>query len=312
MKDKGFLYALSAYTLWGFFPIYWKWLHDVPALEILAHRMAWSLVFVAFVLAYKRRWDWVRPALRDRRTLLTFLASAFFLAVNWFTYIWGVNAGFIIETSLGYFINPLFNVLLGVVFLRERARPWQWAAIGLAGAGVLYLTIQYGSLPWISLTLAASFGTYGFLRKTAVLPALEGLSLETALLFLPALGYLLYLEGTGQAAFGHVDGRTTLLLAGAGVATAVPLWLFALGARRVTLVTLGLLQYIAPTIQFLIGVFVYKEAFGAEQLMGFGFIWLALLIYSAESVVAARKRRVRNGRDHPFTQEPTPENMTAN
>ena len=290
MKDKGFLYAVGAYTLWGFFPIYWKWLHAVPALEILAHRMAWSLLFVAAALAYKRRWQWVRPALKNKRILLTFFTSAFFLSVNWFTYIWAVNAGFIIETSLGYFINPLFNVLLGVVFLRERARPWQWAAIGLAGVGVLYLTIRYGALPWIALTLSGSFGIYGFLRKTAALEALEGLSLETAVLFFPALGYLLYLESTGQGAFGHAGGTTSLLLALAGVVTAVPLWLFALGARRMTMVTLGLLQYIAPTIQFLIGVLVYGEVFTRTYQVGFSLIWGALLIYSVESVLTARRQ----------------------
>ncbi len=290
MRNKGFLYAVGAYTLWGFFPIYWRWLVDVPAMEILAHRMTWSLVFVVAALTFKRRWDWLRPALKDRRTLLTFLVSAFFLAINWFTYIWAVNAGFIIETSLGYFINPLLNVLLGVLFLRERVRGWQWAAIALAGAGVLYLTFSYGKPPWIALTLAGSFGMYGLLRKTAVLDALEGLSLETALLFLPALGYLLYLQGTGQGSFGSVDGQTTILLALAGVATAVPLWLFALGARRVTLVTLGLLQYIAPTLQFLIGVFIFGELFGRAQMVGFGFIWLALLIYSADGILTARRQ----------------------
>ncbi len=290
MKDKGFLYAVGAYISWGFFPIYWKWLHAVPALEILAHRMTWSLLFVAAALAYKRRWQWVRPALKNKRILLTFFTSAFFLSVNWFTYIWAVNAGFIIETSLGYFINPLFNVLLGVVFLRERARPWQWAAIGLAGVGVLYLTIRYGALPWVALTLSGSFGIYGFLRKTAALEALEGLSLETAVLFFPALGYLLYLESTGQGAFGHAGGTTSLLLALAGAVTAVPLWLFALGARRTTMVTLGLLQYIAPTIQFLIGVLVYGEVFTRTYQVGFSLIGGALLIYSVEGILTARRR----------------------
>lgn len=277
--------------MWGFFPLYWKVLHSVPALEILAHRMVWSLGFVLLVLAYKRRWSWLRPALRSKRTLLTFLATGTVLSLNWFVYIWGVNAGFIVETSLGYFINPLVNVLLGVFFLGERMRGGQWTAVSLAALGVIYLTILYGSLPWIALVLAFSFGLYGLLRKTAPLEALEGLGLETAIMFFPALAYLVYLEIAGSGSFGHVDWTTSLLLALAGVITAVPLWLFALGARRVTLVTLGLLQYIAPTLQFLIGVFVYHESFSRSQMVGFGLIWLALLMYSAEGLLNARKKR---------------------
>jgi chloramphenicol-sensitive protein RarD len=291
MRNKGFQYAAAAYILWGFLPVFWKSLQTVPALEILAHRMVWSLAFVALALAYKRRWDWLRPALHNKRTLLTFLVTGAVLSLNWFTYIWAVNAGFIVETSLGYFINPLVNVLLGVIFLGERMRGWQWTAVALAAFGVLYLTIRYGSLPWIALTLAFSFGFYGLLRKTAALEALEGLGLETAVLFFPALSYLVYLEIAGKGAFGHAAGATSLLLVLAGVITAVPLWLFALGARRVTLVTLGLLQYIAPTIQFLIGVFIYGESFSGGQMIGFGLIWLALLLYSVEGLLAARKKR---------------------
>ncbi|MEJ2749484.1 MAG: EamA family transporter RarD, partial [Anaerolineae bacterium] len=284
-------YAAAAYTLWGFLPIFWKALHSVPALEILAHRMVWSLTFVLVVLTLKRRWTWLKPALHSRRTLITFLATGALLSLNWFTYIWAVNAGYIVESSLGYFINPLVNVLLGVIFLGERMRGWQWTAVSLAAVGVLYLTFHYGSLPWIALTLAFSFGFYGLLRKTAPLEALEGLGMETAVMFVPAVSYLIYLELTGRAAFGHGSWTTTFLLLLAGVVTAVPLWLFALGARRVTLVTRGLLQYIAPTLQFLIGVFVYNEPFSRAQMLGFSIIWLALLLYSAESVVTARKRR---------------------
>jgi chloramphenicol-sensitive protein RarD len=291
MRNRGFHFAAAAYTMWGFFPIYWKVLHSVPALEILAHRMVWSLGFVLLVLAYRRRWSWLRPALRSKRTLFTFLATGAILSLNWFVYIWGVNAGFIVETSLGYFINPLVNVLLGVFFLGEQMRGGQWTAVSLAALGVIYLTILYGSLPWIALALAFSFGLYGLLRKTAPLEALEGLGLETAIMFFPALAYLVYLEIAGSGSFGHVDWTTSLLLALAGVITAVPLWLFALGARRVTLVTLGLLQYIAPTLQFLIGVFVYHESFTRSQMVGFGLIWLALLMYSAEGLLNARKKR---------------------
>lgn len=291
MRNKGFHYAAAAYTLWGFFPIFWKALQAAPALEILAHRVVWSLGFVLLVMAFRKRWTWLRPALHNKRILLTFLATGTLLSINWFTYIWGVNAGYIVETSLGYFINPLINVLLGVIFLGERMRGWQWTAVSLAAIGVLYLTILYGSLPWIALTLAFSFGFYGLLRKTAALESLEGLGLETAVMFFPALAYLVYLELVGKGSFGHVDGTISLLLTLAGVITAVPLWLFAMGARQVTLVTLGLLQYIAPTLQFLIGVFIYDESFSRSQLIGFGLIWLALLLYSAEGLLTARRKR---------------------
>lgn len=293
--NKGMLYAIAAYSMWGLFPLYWKTLQHVPALEILSHRMTWSLGFVLLLLVVRRRWAWLKTAVRTPRTLLLFFASATLLSVNWFVYIWGVNAGFIVETSLGYFINPLVSVLMGVLFLGEQLRRWQWLAIGLAAAGVIYLTIQYGALPWISLTLAGSFALYGLIRKTAPLGSLEGLTLETALMFLPALGYLIYLEAAGTAAFGHVDGLTTLLLGFAGVATAVPLLFFAAGARLIKLATIGILQYIAPTLQFLIGVFIYHEPFTVDRLIGFSFIWLALIIYSGENILFSR----RHPRLHP-------------
>lgn len=289
--SKGTLTAASAYILWGFFPIYWKLLQNVSSFEILGNRMTWSLIFLLGVLAYKRHWSWVRPAFKDRKIVLTFFLTALLLSINWGTYIWAVNAGFIVETSLGYFINPLVNVLLGVVLLKEKLRNGQLLAVLIALGGVLYLTISYGRLPWISLTLAFSFGFYGLLRKTARLGSLEGLSLETGLLFLPALSYLLYLQLNGTAAFGHSDLRTNLLLPLAGVATAVPLLLFAAGARQITLITLGILQYTAPTIQFLLGVFVYHEPFDTQRLIGFALVWLALIIYTTEAIYRTRQKR---------------------
>jgi chloramphenicol-sensitive protein RarD len=253
--------------------------------------MTWSLLFLLIILTYRRHWGWIRTAVHNRRILLTFLGSALLLSVNWFTYIWAVNAGFIIETSLGYFINPLVNVLLGVVLLKEKLRGIQLLAVLIALAGVLYLTFSYGALPWIALTLAFSFGLYGLLRKTARLDSLEGLSMETGLLFLPALGYLLYLEAAGQGSFGHAGPVPTLLLALAGVATAVPLLFFAIGARLIPLSLLGILQYLAPTIQFLLGVLVYGEPFTPERLVGFGLVWSALLIYTIESIHVRRQRK---------------------
>ena len=292
--NKGMLFAIVAYGLWGLFPLYWKALQHVPALEILSHRMTWSLLFVLALLLVRRRWAWLKTAVSQPKILLLFIASALLLSVNWFVYIWGVNAGFIIETSLGYFINPLVSVLMGVFFLGEQLRKGQWMAIALAAIGVIYLTLRYGALPWIALTLATSFALYGLIRKTAPLGSLEGLSLETVLMFIPALGYLLYLEATGTAAFGHVDGTTTLLLAFAGVATAVPLLFFAAGARRIKLATIGILQYIAPTLQFLIGVLIYHEPFTTDRLVGFSLIWLALFIYSAENIWFSRRQpRIR-------------------
>ncbi len=288
--NKGILYAAAAYIIWGLLPLYWKALQVVPALEILAHRIVWSLIFVSVILTVRHKWSFVKPALRDRRIVLTFVASGLLLSVNWFTYIWAVNDGHIVETSLGYFINPLVNVLLGYVVLKERMRPAQWAAIALAAAGVLYLTLSYGSFPWIALTLAFSFGTYGLLRKTAKLNSAEGLAMETAVLFLPAAGYLLLLQSQGAGSFAGGDLSTTLLLFFAGAATSIPLLFFAAGARLIPLASLGLLQYIAPTLQFLIGVLVYDEPFGISRLIGFSIIWLALILYSAEGLAHYRRR----------------------
>lgn len=283
-KNQGAIYAASAYIIWGLVPLFWKLLNPVPALEILAHRMVWSLLVVLALLAYRGHWRWMGAAIRNRQILLTYLASASLIALNWFVFIWAVNAGHIVETSLGYFINPLVSILLGIVFLRERLRRWQAAAIVVATAGVLYLTLSYGALPWIALTLAFTFALYGLLRKTASLDSLEGLALETLLLFLPALAYLASLEERGQAAFVHEGMGTTILLILSGLVTAVPLLLFAAGARRITLTLLGLLQYIAPTISFALGVLVYHEPLPPARVIGFGFIWVALLLYTAENI----------------------------
>jgi chloramphenicol-sensitive protein RarD len=289
---QGILAGVLAYTLWGLLPGYWKAIQVVPPLEILCHRTIWSLVFVLVVLAVRKQWAWVRRARSSPRTLLISLASACLLGLNWYTYIWAVNSGHVVDSSLGYFITPLVNVLLGVLFLRERLRIWQTVAIGFAAAGVLSLTVGYGAFPWIALTLAFSFGFYGLLRKISPLGSLEGLSLETAALSLPAIAYLIYREGTGVASFGHAGAATTLLLAGTGVVTALPLLLFAYSVRQVTLATLGILQYIAPTFQFFLGVLVYGEPFTPARLLGFVPIWLALVIYSMEGMREEKRRRL--------------------
>ena len=290
---KGLFYGITTYILWGFLPVYWKVLQNVPAFEILGHRTVWSFVFLAGILAVRKQWDWVNQVIRTPKTLLTFCLITVLLAINWVTYIWAVNAGYIIETSLGYFINPLVNVLLGMLFLGEQLRPWQWMAVSVAAAGVLYLTLSHGTLPWIALVIALSFGFYGLLKKTASLAALEGLSLETAIMFIPALGYLFYQEGTGGASFWHSSVWVTTLLIFTGVVTAVPLLLFAAAARRIPLSMVGLLQYIAPSIQFLLGVFVYQESFTPDRLIGFALIWAALIIYTIESISRMRRDVLR-------------------
>jgi chloramphenicol-sensitive protein RarD len=291
LVKKGVLAGVAAYTLWGLLPVYWKALQTVPALEILVHRTVWSLVFVLLLQAILRRWDWLRLVRQQPRMLRIFLGSTVLLSLNWLTYIWAVNAGHVVDASLGYFINPLVSVLLGMIFLGERLRPWQGVAVGLAAASVLYLTLGLGSLPWIALVLAGTFGFYGLLRKTAPLGSMEGLSVETALLSLPALAYLLALEATGQGSFGHAGATTSLLLAFTGVVTAVPLLLFAWAARNTTLATVGILQYIAPTFQFLLGLLVYHEPFSPARLLGFGGVWLALVIYTGEALMQERHRR---------------------
>ena len=285
--NKGVLNGILAYTLWGFFPIYWKLLHHVPALQLLSHRIIWSFLLLGIVLVLTRQIGSFRASL-NTRTLQIYLLAAILIGVNWLTYVWAVNAGFIVETSLGYFINPLLSVLMGVLFLRERLRPLQWLPISLATIGVLYLTFTYGRPPWIALLLAFSFGFYGLVKKLAPLGSVYGLTLETGLLFVPALVFLLWVQLTGSAAFLHQGLTTDLLLIGAGVVTTIPLLMFASAAKQIPLSTVGILQYLAPTIQFLIGVFIYKEPFDHSHLIGFGLVWLALIIFWIENFLSSR------------------------
>ena len=285
---KGMLFAAASYVIWGLFPLYFKALQSIPAIEILLNRMVWSLLFMLLVLAWRQQWSWLGTVRRQPRVLAGFGASALLLASNWFIYIWAVNNGRVVDSSLGYFINPLVNVLLGFLVLRERLRPGQWAAVALAAAGVAWLTWQAGQLPWIALVLAGTFASYGLLRKTASLGALEGLSLETLLLFPLALGYLGWLTLDGHNAFLAAPGATQWLLVAAGPITAIPLLLFAYGARRIPFSTLGLLQYIGPTLQLLLGVWLYHEPFSGARLAGFVLIWAALAVYWLEGVWRAQ------------------------
>jgi chloramphenicol-sensitive protein RarD len=287
---KGILYATACYTAWGLFPIYFKAINEVPPLEILFHRMLWALLFLVMILAWRKQWSWIPELLKKPKLIAGFASSAILLSTNWFIYIWAVNNGHVIDASLGYFITPLVNVLLGYVFLHERMRPIQWWAIGLAASGVVWLTIQTGHPPWIGLSLACSFGAYGLLRKTAKLGPLEGLSLETFLLFPFALVYLTFLAINGQSSFLHGTTNTQLFLMAAGPITAIPLLLFAAGARRIPLATLGLLQYISPSIQLILGVWLFHEPFSGARLIGFTTIWIGLIVYSAEGIRNAMRR----------------------
>lgn len=285
----GIAYAVSAYVLWGLFPLYFTRIAQIGALEVLVHRIVWSLVFVLALLAWKSRWGWLRELLKQPRVLGAFAASAVLLSTNWLTYIWSVQNGHLIDASLGYFITPLVNVMLGYTVLHERPRRAQWIALSLAAFGVLWLTLQAGRLPWMALVLALSFGAYGLLRKIAVLGALEGLSLETMLLAPPALIALVLWWGRAPTSFPTPDLATNLWLLAAGPFTAIPLLLFAAGARRVSMTTLGLLQYIGPTIAFMLGLWVFHEPFSSARLVGFLFIWAALVLYSADGWRVARR-----------------------
>lgn len=281
---SGILSAALAFLCWGLFPIYFHALGDVPPVQILAHRVLWSLAFLLLVLALRRQWKWLSQV-RQPRVFWSFAASALLLSANWLVYIWAVKNGHVIEASLGYFINPLVNIMFGYLLLKERMRPAQWCAIAIAALGVGWLTWQSGSVPWIALFLAASFGGYGLLRKTAALGALEGLSFETMVLFPFAAAYVGWLTVTGDNAFLNAPlDSTRILLIMAGPITAIPLLLFATGARKIPLSILGLLQYLSPTIQFLLGVWLFHEAFSSDRLVGFLMIWAALALFAGEGL----------------------------
>lgn len=282
---SGIIYAALAFLCWGLFPIYFHALDEVPPLQILAHRVLWSLGFLLIVLLLRRQWKWL-GLVRQPRVFFSFVLSALLLSANWLVYIWSVTNHHVIEASLGYFINPLVNIMLGYLILKERLRSVQWLAIGVAALGVGWLTWQTGTVPWIALFLAFSFGSYGLLRKTAALGALEGLSFETIVLFPLAAAYVIWLTVEGQNVFINTGSDTIrVLLVMAGPLTAIPLLLFATGARKIPLSILGLLQYLSPTLQFLLGIWLFKEAFTADRLVGFALIWGALVLFAAEGLL---------------------------
>jgi chloramphenicol-sensitive protein RarD len=287
----GVIYAVSAFLIWGISPVYWKALRSVPALEIILHRIVWSFIFLVPLIILMKRWQEFVSVLKNFRTLLILLVTALFVGGNWLLYIWAVNNDHLLQASLGYYINPLVNVVLGMVFLKERLRVPQILAVALATAGVLYLTVYYGAFPWIALALAVSFGIYGLIRKVAPVGSVAGLTVETLLLSIPALAYLVYLDHLGQGSIFRVSLKLDLMLIGCAVVTAMPLLFFTLGARRLYLSTLGLLQYIAPSCMFVLAVFLFREPFASVQVITFILIWTALAIYSADSVRYYRNKK---------------------
>jgi chloramphenicol-sensitive protein RarD len=290
LDRKGLAAAIFAFFVWGVFPLYWALLKHVPAFEIVAHRIVWCTVFVVAWLCWKHGLGWLGRALRQPRAAWMLMASSLLISFNWGLYIWGVNNGHVVETSLGYFINPLVNVVIGVLLLGERLRGPQWVAVGFAAAGVLWLSLQQDRPPWIALGLAGSFALYGLIRKKVAVESVPGLGVESVLLFLPAAGYLWWAEQGGGGAIFHGQWGTDALLIIGGLITALPLIAFAFGARRIPYSMLGLLQYIGPSLQFLIGLFVFGESFSAVQAVGFGLIWTALLIYALEGWQSQRRR----------------------
>ena len=287
-RRLGIVSGLGAYALWGLFPLYFPLLEPASGLEIVAHRVLWSLLFVGLLLTAVRRWSLVRAAVADRRTVLVLGGAAVLIAGNWLVFVYAVNSGHVVETSLGYFINPLVSVLLGVVVFTERLRPLQWIAVGIAAIAVAVLTVDYGRPPWIALSLALTFALYGVMKKLVRVEAAPGLFVETALVAVPAAIALAVLHGRGLGTFGSAGPAHAALLVSSGVATAVPLLLFAAAARRIRLSTVGLLQYLTPLMQLSIGVFVYGEPMPPARLAGFAIVWLALALFTADMLRHAR------------------------
>jgi chloramphenicol-sensitive protein RarD len=289
-ERRGFAFGLAAYVMWGFFPIYFKLLRAASPLEILAHRVIWSVVFISLVLTAMRNWRFLGRIVRSPRLFGGITAAAVLIAINWGTYIYGVNSSRVVETALGYFITPLVLVLLGVTVQRERLRVWQWVAVGVGAVAVAVLTIDYGRLPYIALLLAASFGSYSLVKKRLSLPPAEGLFVESSVLAVPALAFVAWLLATGNGKFGHVSAGHTALMVFSGVATAIPLLLFAAAANRVPMVGIGILQYVAPILQLACGLLIYHEPMPPARLAGFGLVWIALIIFTVDALRGSRRR----------------------
>jgi chloramphenicol-sensitive protein RarD len=292
-ETLGLLSGITCFTIWGLIPVYWKLLASIPATEILAHRFVWTSIFLSLVLTWQKRWSEVSANVRVRRALIYCVTAGLAIATNWFVFIWAVNVGRVIETSLGYFMTPLMNVLFGALFLRERLTRWQLVSVLLAGLGVLNLTFGYGRFPWIAVLLCISFGLYGLLRKQSGTAAIPGLFIETILLLPLAVIFLVYLQESSTLVFGRAGWWLSVLLVSTGVLTAVPLLWFGYATQHLRLITVGFLQYLSPIGSFFLGVFLYHEPFTRGHLVTFVLIWVALAIFTAEAVLRWRSTRVR-------------------
>jgi chloramphenicol-sensitive protein RarD len=288
-QKKGVFYAFAAYTAWGLLPVYWKAIDAVPALEILAHRILWSFAFVAILLIIKKQWSRAKEVIQNKSMLVGLILSSLLITSNWFIYIWAVNSNRVVEASLGYYINPLLTVLLGIIVLHERMDKWLLASIFLASVGVIILTLEYGKVPWIALSLATTFALYGLAKRLVKVESLLGLALETAVVAPVAMIYLSWLQLNRVGVIGHTGILTLLLLIGTGIVTAIPLLSFAQAAKMVPFSTMGFIQYVSPSLSLFLGVFLYHEDFTSVHGMSFGMIWVALGIYSVSRVALARK-----------------------
>ncbi|RMI38021.1 EamA family transporter RarD [Streptomyces triticirhizae] len=300
---SGLALGLGAFGMWGLLPLYWRLLDDIGAFEVLAHRMVWSLPTALLLLLLARSWSWIRPLVRQPKRLGLLAISATLISVNWAIFIWCVAHDRVLEASLGYFINPLFTIALGVLVLRERLRPAQWVAVGVGTVAVLVMSVAYGQVPWLSLALSISFGTYGLVKKHTALDGLEGFSADTALQFLPALGYLLVLTARGEGSFTAEGPGQALLLVASGLATALPLIFFGAATVRLPLSTVGLMQYLAPSTMFLLGLFVFHEEMPPERWIGFGLVWTALTVLTWDALRQARRRQRTVARHTPTPAE---------
>lgn len=287
-QSKATWYVALAYTFWGFFPIYWKALSGISSLQLTCHRIVWAFLMLVAMIARSQEFGVLWRALQSPRTVAIYTVAALAIASNWLLFIWAVSVNQIVEISLGYFINPLLSVVLGMIVFHERLRPLQWVSVALAAAGVMYLTVALGALPWIALTLAASFGTYGLMKKLAPLGPVQGLTFETGILFVPAALFLIIEQIAGRGAFIHSGSLETLLMLAAGPITTLPLLMFAAGVRHIPLSLVGMLQYINPTMQITIGVMLYNEPFTRIQLVGFGLVWSALALFAVEGYLTRR------------------------
>ncbi len=294
--NPGMLIGIGSYLLWGLLPLFWKLLGDISALEVLSHRMLWSFVFFLFLIVARRDFTVINRIKKEPKQLFFYLISSILISLNWFVYIWCVINGHVVEASLGYFINPLIAVALGVIFLKERLQIMQLGAIILALLGVLYLTFVFGSLPWRGLILAFSFGLYGLVKKGVKLPSIEGMTVETCFQFVPALLYIIYLSNNGTGNFGAGKPYLSILFIISGIVTGFPLLLFSIASKKITLSQLGILQYISPTLQMLIGIIVYQEPFPLNKLIGFCLIWISVILYTYEGVRRYRQNGLFNSR----------------